>query len=92
MHKIIEVKPLPNYRLWLKFSDGVEGEVKLSDLVGKGVFSAWKDPEFFKSVYIDQISHTVTWKGELDLDPDNLYAQILGVTPISTFKKEPMIP
>jgi len=25
VHRIVEVKPLENYRLWLRFSDGVEG-------------------------------------------------------------------
>ena len=33
MNKIIEAKPLPDYRLRLKFSDGVEGTVDLSDMV-----------------------------------------------------------
>ncbi len=39
MPRPIEVKPLENYRLWVKFSDGVEGVVDLSGLVGKGVRS-----------------------------------------------------
>lgn len=43
MPKPIEVKPLENYRIQVEFSDGVEGIVDLSDLVGKGVFSAWLD-------------------------------------------------
>ncbi|MBI4688680.1 MAG: DUF2442 domain-containing protein, partial [Nitrospirae bacterium] len=37
MYRIIAVRPLENYRLWLRFSDGVEGIVDLSDFVGKGV-------------------------------------------------------
>ena len=37
----IEVKPLENHRIWVKYSDGVEGEVDLSNLVGKGVFVVW---------------------------------------------------
>lgn len=91
MHEIIEVKPLPNYRVWVKFSDGVEGTVDLSELVGKGVFKAWENIEFFNSVYIDPESHTIAWEGGIDLCPDNLYATVLGVDPLSILKKESVV-
>ncbi|MDQ7054219.1 MAG: DUF2442 domain-containing protein [candidate division KSB1 bacterium] len=52
MPKLIEVKPLENYRIWVKYSDGVEGVVNLSELVGKGVFAAWKDYREFQKVHI----------------------------------------
>ncbi|GAB4411908.1 MAG: hypothetical protein OHK0032_07870 [Thermodesulfovibrionales bacterium] len=92
MHRIVEVKPLENYRLWLRFSDGVEGTVDLSGLVGKGVFSSWQDLNFFNSVYIDPESHTVTWQGGIDLCPDTLYAKLLGVDPITVLKTEEPVP
>lgn len=88
MHRIIEVKPLQDYRVWLRFSDGVEGTVDLSDLVGNGVFSAWNDVDFFNSVYIDPESRTITWDGRIDLCPDTLYAKVLGVDPLAVLKKE----
>ena len=37
------VKPREGYRIWLRYSDGEEGEVDLSHLVGKGVFKVWDD-------------------------------------------------
>ncbi len=92
MHRIVQVKPLKNYRLWLKFSDGVEGTVDLSHLAGKGVFSAWKDKNFFKSVFIDHESRTVAWEGGIDLCPDTLYAEILGVEPLSILKEKVTAP
>lgn len=67
--KIIDCKPLPNYRVWIKFADGLEGEVDLSHLVGKGVFEAWKSIDFFNQVSIDPISDTLAWGEEIDLDP-----------------------
>jgi hypothetical protein len=88
MHKITEVKPLENYRVWIKFSDGIEGTVDISELVGKGVFSAWEDVAFFNSVFIDQESHTIAWQGGIDLCPDNLYAKVLGVEPQTILKRE----
>ncbi len=59
--KIIACKPLPNYRVWIRFADGLEGEVNLNHLVGKGIFEAWKSVEFFNQVRIDPISDTLTW-------------------------------
>lgn len=88
MHKILEVKPLENYKVWIKFSDGIKGIVDLSDLVGKGVFSTWKDVNIFNAVFIDPESHTIAWPGGIDLCPDTLYAKVLGVDPLSIFKKE----
>lgn len=67
--KIVACKPLPNYRVWIEFDDGLEGEVDLSDLVGKGVFEAWRSLDFFNQVRIDPISDTLAWGEEIDLDP-----------------------
>ncbi|PJA83030.1 MAG: DUF2442 domain-containing protein, partial [Nitrospirae bacterium CG_4_9_14_3_um_filter_44_28] len=39
MHKITDVKTLEGFRIWIKFSDNVEGVVDLSDVADKGVFS-----------------------------------------------------
>ena len=86
MHKIIEVEALPEYRLRLKYADGVEGIADVSHLTGKGVFSAWEDENFFKSVRINPNTHTVEWEGGIDLCPDNLYAKITGKEPLEVLK------
>jgi len=78
MNRITDVKPLPEYRIWIRFDDGTEGEVDLSDLVGKGVFTAWEAPEHFEQVFVHLESRTVTWPGDIDLDPDVLYHEITG--------------
>ena len=83
MYRIIEVKPLENFKVWLKFSDGKQGIVDLSELAGKGVFSAWNDPEIFRSVHIDSETRTIAWPGGIDLCPDSLYAEITGVDILS---------
>ena len=88
MHRIVEVKPLEDYRVWLKFDDGAEGTVDLSELAGKGVFSAWNDITFFKSAFVDKESHTIAWQGGIDLCPDNLYSMLTGTDPLCSPKKE----
>ncbi len=76
MHRIVAVQPLDAYRVRIRFSDGVECEVDLADLVGKGVFALWKDPEQFVKVFIDPESHTLAWPGGIDLCPDALYRDL----------------
>ena len=67
--KIVACKPLPNYHIWIRFDDGLEGEVDVSHLVGKGVFAAWNSIEFFNNVRVDPKTDTLAWDDEIDLDP-----------------------
>ena len=78
MVRIVTAQPLANYRLWLRFTDGAEGEVDLSHLVGRGVFAAWNDPAEFDKVSVDPRTRTVCWPGGIDLDPDVLHAKAMG--------------
>lgn len=76
LHRIVAAKARPNYRLWIRFADGKEGEVDLSSLVGKGVFARWEDPAEFEKVYIDEETGTVAWPGGIDLAPDALHRDV----------------
>ena len=73
MPGIVEARALDGYRLWVRFSDGVEATADVSGLVGKGVFAAWRDPSFFRRVSVDAQLGTVVWPGDIDLAPDALY-------------------
>jgi hypothetical protein len=77
--KIVEVKPLPLYRLYLKYNDGVEGTVDLSHLRGKGVFLCWENDDNFSKVHIDS-SGALVWNEELDIDPLSCYLKITNQT------------
>jgi hypothetical protein len=84
MPKPVEVKALANYRIWLRYDDGTEGEVDLADLAGRGVFKAWDDPAFFGAVRV--ASHgAVEWGAGLDLCPDALYLRLTGRSPEDLF-------
>lgn len=72
----VAVEALDGYRIRVTFEDGVCGEVDLSHLAGRGVFKAWHNRAFFEDVFI---SHgVVSWPGELDLDPCQLYMEVTG--------------
>jgi hypothetical protein len=84
MFRIKKVEALHDYRLHIEFADGVHGTADVSHLLGKGVFSAWKDPHFFQQVYVGS-SGEPRWSEEIDLDPDALYLRITGKTPEEVF-------
>ncbi|OFW05399.1 MAG: hypothetical protein A3H96_07715 [Acidobacteria bacterium RIFCSPLOWO2_02_FULL_67_36] len=91
MPKPIAVKPLADFRIWLRYDDGVEGEVDLSDLVGRGVFQAWDDSDVFAAVRLG--SHgAVEWGSEIDLCPDALYLRLTGKAPEDLFPTLKSIP
>jgi len=46
MKKITALKVLDNYRVWLRFSDGVEGEVDFSSKPRTGVYAGWASYDF----------------------------------------------
>ena len=79
---IVEVRPLGGYRLYLRFEDGVAGELDLGGrLRFEGVFAPLKDPATFAQVRIHPELGTIVWPNGADLDPDVLYAELSG-TPI----------
>ncbi len=84
MLNLIEVQPLPGYRLHLRYADGVVGDVDLSSLVGKGVFCLWNDPQAFQNVSIGS-GGELHWSNEVDLCADALYMEITGKTPEEAF-------
>jgi len=74
---VVEVRVLLNHRFFVKFADGLEGEVDAREMVFSpqaGVFTALRDPRVFERAYIDH--GAVTWPGELDLAPDRMYDEI----------------
>jgi len=84
MFKRIEVIPLPGFLLHLRYEDGVEGEVDLSPLCGKGVFSLWDEPGAFDGVSIGHHG-AIRWSDEVELCPDALYFELTGTSPEDAF-------
>jgi len=83
---LTEVKPLKNYRLEVKFSDGVQGIVDLSGFAGKGVFALWNDYRQFEKVEIGT-SGELVWNDEVDLDGLAIYLKITGKRPEDVLPK-----
>ena len=73
--KVVEVKPLDGYRLWLRFDDGASGTVDLSAELWGPVFEPLKEKTLFAQAAIHPELATVTWPNGADLAPEFLYAQ-----------------
>jgi hypothetical protein len=82
----VEVRPLKNYRLNIKFSDGVQGEVDLSEFAGKGVFTLWNDYSQFEKVKIGA-SGELIWNDEVDMDGLAIYLKLTGKKPEDVLPK-----
>jgi hypothetical protein len=81
LYDVVEVEARSNFRVWIRFENGVEGEADLSDLAGRGVFRRWTDdPEEFARVAVDPESGTLVWPGGLDVAPDRLYSEVVSRT------------
>ena len=73
----VEVLPRNGYRIWIRYADGVSGEVDLSRLAGRGVFEAWNQRTVFEKVRITA-DGAIAWGDDIDLCPDAIYMQLAG--------------
>lgn len=76
---VIEVRILGDHRLFVKFEDGVQGEIDVAEIVPfEGVFAPLRDPARFAEARVHGELGTVYWPNGADLDPDVLYAKVSG--------------
>ena len=47
VHRVTECKASQDYRLWIRFDDGLEGSVFLGSLLEVRAFRGWRDVERF---------------------------------------------
>jgi hypothetical protein len=72
--QVKSVRPLKDYKLWLRFNTNEEKIFDFSPLLGMPVFAPLKDKALFDGVYVD--FGVPTWMdGEIDLAPEKLYAE-----------------
>lgn len=75
--RVCGVRPLPDYRLWVRFNNGTAKEVDFTPILKDPAFTPLQDEKTFSRAYID--FNTVVWNdGEIDISPDWLYKN--GVT------------
>lgn len=61
------VEPRDGWRIWVRFADGVEGEIDVSSLREGTVFSYLEDRREFEKVYVDPDLQMVCWGKDLEI-------------------------
>ena len=69
-----DAKYVKDYKVWLSFNDGAQGEIDLSAELYGEIFEPLKDIQFFKSFKIE--GHTLSWMNGADFAPEFLREHI----------------
>jgi hypothetical protein len=72
--RVSEVRVVDDRIIWVRFVDGLEGEVCFPPGFFQGVFAPLSDPEKFREVAV--VDGAVTWPGGLDIAPDAMYDEV----------------
>jgi len=73
--RVTRAIPLPKYRLWIEFDDGVSGTIDLAEELTDEVFEPLRDEAIFRQVAVDEYG-AVCWPDGPDLAPDAIYDEI----------------
>ena len=74
--RIVEAKYAGDYTLFLRFSDGTEGEINFEQELTGEIFEPLKDIEYFKKFILNHEIHTIVWPNGADFSPEFLYENI----------------
>ena len=74
MVRVIDARHVRDYVVWLRFSDGTEGEVDLRKELRGEVFAPLRDRKLFRSVAVHPEWHTIAWPNGADFAPEFLHA------------------
>lgn len=70
--RLISARYLRGHTLWLRFADGVEGEVDLRGELQGEIFEPLRDESYFRKVRFDPELRTVVWPNGADFAPELL--------------------
>ena len=76
MVDVVEAKYVRDYTIWLKFEDGVSGEVDLAADLHGPVFEPLRDRGYFQGFVVSRDLGTVSWPNGADFAPEFLYAKL----------------
>ena len=71
--RLSNMKYIAEYRLWLQFEDGCQGEIDLQPELWGEVFTPLQDVAYFKTVHLDKELNTICWANGADFAPEFLY-------------------
>ncbi len=74
MPHVVEGRYVAGYTIWLRFTDGAEGEVDLTEELRGPIFEPLRNPELFRQ-FVVQDSGVAQWRGFRARVPPRLSAR-----------------
>jgi hypothetical protein len=74
--EIVAVIPRPAHTVRIVFADGEVRDVDITPLLDTPAFSTLRETAIFEQVKVDEDTGTIAWPGDVDLDPDVIYAAL----------------
>ena len=74
--KVTDATYVKDYTLYLRFSDGLDGEIDLEHELDGEIFKPLKDLSYFKNFIVNQELHTLVWPNGADFAPEFLYEKL----------------
>ncbi len=74
--RVVEARYKRDFIIHLRFSDGTEGDLDLSQELYGELFEPLKDPAVFREFTVHPEFHTLCWRSGADLAPEFLYERV----------------
>ena len=74
--RLVDMKYVAGYKVWISFEDGIEGEIDLEDELWGEVFEPLRKCAYFRTVRLDSELNTICWENGADFAPEFLYAKL----------------
>ena len=72
-----EVEPLAGYRMWIRFSDGVEGEIDIFPYLAESSWGLEEEERLFEDKVAIAPWELLVWEGKVGIFPTRLYQQVV---------------
>ena len=73
---VTQARYVTDYTIWVRFDDGVEGEVNLSSELQGPIFEPLNDLEVFRQFSVHPELRTLVWPNGADFAPAFLYSSV----------------
>jgi hypothetical protein len=74
--RIVEARYVSEFKVWIRFSDGAEGEVDLAPELTGPMFEPLRNVELFRRLVLHPELRTLVWPNGADLAPEFLRAKL----------------
>lgn len=73
---IVEAEYVGDYKIWLRFNDGAEGEVNLAEELAGPIFRPLRNVAVFRQFRLHPELRTIVWPNGADFAPEFLRGKL----------------